>query len=71
MRVGIGRTKVAMKRWGYIGQGKNKICSCGDGKEDIMHMLQCRLSGGLVTRDDLEAYNERARNCVWVWRAGV
>ena len=68
VRVGVCRTKVEQKRWGYIGADSDTLCACGEGEESALHLLQCRLSGGTVTKEDLAEYNEKAHVCVRRWR---
>ena len=60
-----------MHKWGYLGMSENITCPCGKGDLEIDHMLKCQLSGGDISKDDLEIYNDRAKCCVGVWLDAV
>ena len=71
LRVGVGKRKVERRRWGFLEEGTNILCECGEDDESIKHLLQCRLSGGLISKSDLASYNEKARLCVQKWKGVV
>ena len=57
MRTGAGCTKVRLSQWGYRQPNTGTTCRCGDGEEDMRHMMNCRL-GVPTTTDDLITYND-------------
>jgi len=60
LRVGVGMTKATMKQWGYVDEGHDTLCECGEHEQTVQHLLRCRLLEDAVTQKDLVAYNKKA-----------
>jgi len=67
LRVGVARTRVQMRRWGFLPDEERVRCACGAADETVSHLLECELMGDPVSRFDLAAYNEKAGRCVLRW----
>jgi len=64
LRVGVGRTKENMRKWGY---GEQDItCICGQ-EQTTSHLLVCPRGPSPCTQDDLMISNKKAVNTAIYW----
>ena len=65
LRSGVGRSKEALNRWGYL-RGPT-TCECGIGPQTMEHLLQCPQLDGPCTAMDLALYNTKGQQCTLHW----
>jgi len=60
LRAGVARTRVEMRRRGFLPDEESIRCACGAADETVSRLLECKLMGDPVSHSDLAAYNEKA-----------
>lgn len=65
MRVGVGRSKENMLKWGYLSDLDTK-CRCGK-VQTMTHILVCPMNPNICTVDDLMQANQRAVDVARFW----
>jgi len=43
LRVDVGMTKATVKQWGYVDEGHDTLCECGEHEQTVQHLIKCRL----------------------------
>ena len=62
LRIGVGRAKTMMRRWGYLDDAQTVDCDCGE-PQPMALLLSCRLLDEACTADNLDTVTERAKAC--------
>ncbi|KAL4092417.1 hypothetical protein QTP88_026918 [Uroleucon formosanum] len=65
LRVGVGRSKDNMLKWGYLNDQETS-CHCGT-IQTMAHLLVCPLAPGLCTLEDLTNANQKAMDVAQYW----
>jgi len=65
LRVGVGRSKDNMLKWGYLNDQETS-CHCGT-IQTMAHLLVCPLAPGPCTIEDLTAANRKAIDVAQYW----
>ena len=66
LRIGVGRAKTVMRRWGYLDDAQSVDCDYV-APQTMAHLLSCRLLDEACTADDLATVTERAKACARKW----
>ena len=65
----MGRCKSKMLKWKY--SDADTICDCGERIQTMDHLLKCHMLPQEYTTEDLMAYNETAKECLFKWTNNV
>ena len=67
LRLGVGKTKSLLLKWGYLSSGIDTTCQRGKENQTMNHLLTCEKTGTTRTMDDLLQCNSNAKKIATTW----